>query len=97
MGMIQGDTVDNLIRSTLRAEVGQQEPSPAVREALLAVATRENVARSGIGPSIPPLATGLCEDADKIEAPLEGYELLLSAAMGRKQWLLLAAPLYAVR
>ena len=95
--MGQGDTVDNLIRSALRVEVGQQEPSPAVREELLAAANRENVMRSGIGPSIPPLAVGLCEDADIIEPPSEVYETLLMTALGRRQLLLLAAPLYAVR
>ena len=89
--------MDNLIRSALRAEVGQQEPAPAVREELLAAANRENVMLSGVGPSIPPLAAGLCEDADIIEPPSEEFETLALAALGRRQWLLLAAPLYAVR
>lgn len=57
--MISGDRVDNLIRITLRAEVSVQEPSPAVRDALLEAAAQDNGARSTLGPAIPPLVNGL--------------------------------------
>jgi hypothetical protein len=97
--MTQVTTVDNLIRLALRAECGQQEPSPETREALLAQADRDDVRRSVIGPSIPPLVEGLCEDTDPQQLDLDS-ELpvaILADSLRWRQLLLLAAPLYAVR
>jgi hypothetical protein len=96
MNMTQIARVDNLIRSVLHAEFGQQEPSSTTREALLEQAARENVRRSMIGPSIPPLAEGLCEGADQPQLEPEFPVAILTDSLRRRQLLLLAAPLYAV-
>ena len=95
--MAQGDTVDNLIRAALSAEVSRQEPAPAVREALLATAARENVVRSALGPPIPPVADALCEDASQPQLDAEPSGFILSSPWSRRQLLWLATPLYAVR
>ena len=95
--MAQGDTVDNLIRSALRAETREQEPAPAVREALMATAAREKAVRSALGPPIPPLADALCEGAGQPQLGAEPPGVILNSPMGPRQLLWLAAPLYAVR
>ena len=59
--MAQGDIVDKLIRSTLHAEIDEQEPSPAVREALLAAAAAARDSRLPVLESIPALVRGLRE------------------------------------
>lgn len=95
--MTQVTTVDNLIRSALRAEFSQQEPSSTTREALLEQAARDDVRRSVVGPSIPPLAEGLYEDAGKPQLDSELPGAILTDSLGWRQLLLLAAPLHAVR
>lgn len=57
------EVMDYLIRDTLRHEVMEQEPSPSVREALLAQASNQNATGSDavVGPSTPPLVSGLRE------------------------------------
>ncbi len=93
--MRQRDIVDHLIRSTLQTEVGPQEPSPSVRDSLLAAVARDNVTRSALGPTIPPLAEGLLDSSEKALALEEQVTTVIPLA--RRQLLLLAAPLYAVR
>ena len=93
--MTQGETVDSLIRSALQAEVRSAEPSPAVRDALLAAAAGENTLRSALGPAIPPLAAGLQETP---EQPIDfGEQVMTVIPLARRQLLLLASPLHAVR
>ena len=93
--MTQGDTVENLIRSTLKAAVLAEEPAAAVRASLLAAAAHENVLRSAIGPAIPLLAEDLQEHQDP---PFDVQEqVMTSIPLARRQLLLIAAPLYAVR
>jgi hypothetical protein len=93
--MTQGDTVDSLIRSVLHTEMQSAEPSAAVREALLAEATGENTLRSALGPAIPPLADGLQETP---AWPIDFSEQVMTVIpLARKQLLLLASPLHAVR
>jgi hypothetical protein len=92
--MAQRETVDNLIRSALRTEVQSEEPSPAVREALLAAAG-ENTLRSTLGPAVPLLVEGLQEQS---EPEVEwGTPVTTAIPVARRQQLLLAAPWYAVR
>jgi len=93
--MTQGDTVDSLIRSAVQSEVKSAEPSVALRDALLTAAASENSLRSALGPVIPPLADGLQE----IPAwPIDFSEQMMTVIpLARKQLLLLASPLHAVR
>jgi hypothetical protein len=66
-----------------------------VRGALLAAAAGENTLRSALGPAIPPLADGLQETP---EGPIDFSEQVLTVIpLARKQLLLLASPLCAVR
>ncbi|HZY41596.1 MAG TPA: hypothetical protein VFF59_06315 [Anaerolineae bacterium] len=60
--MTERDVLDNLIRSTVRDEVAGLEPSPAVRDTLMAAAAQRPATLS-VGPMIPPLASGLREPA----------------------------------
>ncbi len=92
--MTPGDSVENLIRSTLRTAVQAEEPSAAVRDSLLAAA-QENAFRSAVGPAIPPLAKGLQECEDPALDLTE--QVITSIPLARKQLLWLAAPVYAVR
>jgi hypothetical protein len=47
--MRREDTVDNVIRSALRASVQTEEPSAKVRDSLLASATANDMPRSALG------------------------------------------------
>lgn len=91
--MRQGDNVDSLIRSALRTGVQTEEPSAKVREALLARAAGCTAPRSTLGPAIPAIASGLEE---RPAADLD-EQVITAIPLARKQLLLLAAPLYAVR
>jgi hypothetical protein len=93
--MTDGVSLDNLIRSTLREEVAGQEPSAAVRDALLKEAARRQSLQSAVGPSIPALTDGLHDSARTRPTPSNDRILALSFYNG--QWLLFTAPLYAVR
>jgi hypothetical protein len=93
--MVQRETVDNMIRSALRTNVSSEEPAVTVREALLVAAASENALRSALGPAVPPLVEGLQE---KNEPTVDWSTPVTTAIpLARKQLLLLAAPLYAVR
>jgi hypothetical protein len=93
--MAQHETIDSLVRSALRTEVRSEEPSAAVREALLAAAAQDNTLRSALGPAVPPLVDELQEASE----PIVEWSMQVTAAIpvARRQLLLLAAPLYAVR
>jgi hypothetical protein len=93
--MAQRETVDNIIRSALRTEVRSAEPSAAVRESLLAAAASEKTLRSALGPSVPPLAEDLLEVSEP--AADWGVPIATAIPLARRQLLLLAAPLHAVR
>lgn len=93
--MRQGDHVDNLIRSALRTSVQSEEPSATVRDALLANAAGNDTLRSTLGPSIPAIASGL-QECNKRAAELD-EQVVAANPLARRQLLLLAAPLYAVR
>jgi hypothetical protein len=93
--MTQRDTVDGLIRCVLQAEVRSEEPSSAVRDSLFAAAAGENALRSTLGLAIPPLADGLQDPPD---LPIDLSEQVMTVIpQARKQLLLLASPLCAVR
>jgi len=96
--MTEGVSLDNLIRSTLRGEVAEQEPSAEVRDALLKEAALRQSLQSAVGPSIPALTAGLHDD-DAGAWPMPTDRLLPMPAQlfPNGQWLLLTAPLYAVR
>jgi hypothetical protein len=93
--MAQNGTIDNVIRSALRTEVCLEEPSAAVREALLAAAAQDNTLRSALGPAVPPLLDELHEKSE----PAVDWSIPITTAipMARRQLLMLAAPIYAVR
>jgi hypothetical protein len=93
--MAQRETVDNLVRSALRTKVRSEEPSPASREALLAAAAVENTLRTALGPAVPPLVEGLQEQSEP--AVEWGMPVTTAIPVARRQLLLLAAPLCAVR
>ena len=88
--------MDNLIRSTLREEVAGQEPSAEVRDTLLKEAARRQPLQSAVGPSIPALADGL-HDAGAGTRPMPTDQPMPTPLFPNGQWLLLTAPLYAVR
>ncbi len=89
--------MDNLVRMGLREEVGDQEPSPGTRDALLAAAARNKSSRSALGPEMPALARGLCEANAEEHQEMESHGPKLAARLGDSQWLLMIAPLYAIR
>jgi hypothetical protein len=93
--MTQQKTIDSVIRSALRTEVRSEEPSAAVREALLAAAEQDNTLRSALGPAVPPLLDELHEKG----APAVDWSTPVTTAIpvARRQLLVLAAPIYAVR
>lgn len=93
--MTEGVSLDNLIRSTLREEVAGQEPSADVRDALLKEAARRQLLQSAVGPSIPAVAEGLHDNAGI--QPMPSDQLVPAQLFPKGQWLLLTAPLYAVR
>jgi hypothetical protein len=93
--MANGETVDKLIRSALQAAAVAEEPSPAVREALLAAAASENSLRSALGPNVPPLIEELQEESERVVE--WSTQVITTIPLARRQLLLLAAPLYAVR
>jgi hypothetical protein len=93
--MRQGDTVDSLIQTAVRAGVQTEEPSTHVRDSLLTSAANHSTPYSVLGPSIPAIASGL-QDCNKRAAELD-EQVVTSISLGHRQLLLLAAPLYAVR
>lgn len=95
--MTEKDALDNMIRSTVREAVANAEPSVDVRDALLAAAARSNTLRSAVGPAMPPLAGGLCETAADTELEQAASSESDALLINHRPWLLLTAPLYAVR
>lgn len=93
--MRRGDNVDKLIRSALRSDVQAEEPAAAVREVLLSRVANADVSRSALGPSIPAIAGGL-QEGDPQAAELD-EQVVTTIPLARRQLLLLASPLYAVR
>ncbi|CAG0929286.1 hypothetical protein TFLX_01229 [Thermoflexales bacterium] len=89
------ETVDIMIRSALRTEVRSEEPSPAVRDALLAAAADENPLRSVVGPSMPPLVEELQEENESAVDDW-GAQVVTALPLVRRQLLLLAGQWYAV-
>ncbi len=87
--------MDNVIRAALQTSVQAEEPSAKVRDSLLVSAAANDMPRSTLGPSIPAIAGGLQECDKRV---VEWDEQVITAIpLARKQLLLLAAPLYAVR
>jgi hypothetical protein len=93
--MRQEDTVDTLIQAALRAAVQAEEPSAHVRDLLLASAASSATPRSVLGLSIPAIVSDL-QECNKRDVELD-EPVLTSIPLGRRQLLLLAVPLYAVR
>jgi hypothetical protein len=93
--MTKRDVLDNLIRSTIRSEVAGLEPSPAVRDTLLAAAAHSHPLRSAGGPTMPALIEGLCENVVDDNRPRRDPEIVLSA--WHHQWWLLTARVGMVR
>ena len=92
--MSEGVSLDNLIRQAMHEAVVDVEPAATVREALLAEVARNTTQRSALGPAMPALVDGLCENnEDNCLAAVNIPDVLAT----RGQWLLLVAPIYAVR
>jgi len=92
--MSEGVSLDNLIRQAMHDGVDDAEPSAAIRGSLLAEAARSAAQRSALGPSIPALVDGLCETSEDDCRMAVNIPDVITA---RGQWLLLVAPIYAVR
>ncbi len=92
--MRQGNVVDDMIRSVLQVNMQTEEPSAQVRDSLLANAAHD-LPRSALGPSIPAIVSGLQESDEQTAEWNE--QVITSIPLARRQLLLLAAPLYAVR
>lgn len=93
--MTERDVVDNLIRSTVRGEVAGWEPSPEGRDTLIAAAARSHTLRSAVGPAVPALVEGLCENATNDNWTKFDPEAAISTRY--RQWWLLTASAGAVR
>lgn len=93
--MTEREVLDNLIRSTVRGEVAGLEPSSKVRDTLMAAAARSHAARSAVGPAMPALIEGLCENATDDHWPSLDLEIVLSAR--HRQWWLLTTSASVVR
>lgn len=93
---MSGVSLDNLIRSTLQSQVMDTEPAASVRDSLLAEAAHVR-ARSAIGPSIPPAASGLREQSHAVQSALPIRLPIFSGQVVAEQWLMMIAPLYAIR
>jgi hypothetical protein len=92
--MTERESLDNLIRLTIREEITRQEPSPSIRGKLLAEAAHNCAWRSAVGPSMPPVVNGLTEDVEDEQLSTTDIPTLM---LGGRQWFLLTAPFYAVR
>ena len=94
--MVKHEAFDTVIRSALRTEVRSEEPADTIRESLLAAAAADNTLRSALGPAMPPL---LDELHDQSEANVADWSMPVTTAisLSRRQLLMLAAPMYAVR
>ncbi len=86
--------MDEIIRSALQTSVQAEEPSAQVRDSLLTNAAQD-LPRSALGPSIPAIASGLQECNGRVAEWDE--QVVTAIPLARRQLLLLAAPLYAVR
>lgn len=93
--MLNGSTLDNLIRSTLNEQVADESPSASVRTALLAEAARVST-RSSVGPAIPPLVRSLREADAPAAPPLTQWPAFFDHRVAEK-WLMMVVPVYAVR
>lgn len=87
--------MDNLIRSTLQAEIMDQEPSAAVRASVLAEAAHVR-ARSAVGPSIPPLANGLREQGNSLSPVTPIWLTVFYGHDVAEHWLMMIAPVHAL-
>jgi hypothetical protein len=89
-------TVDTVIRSALQTGVCSEEPSAAIRESLLVAAAADNTLRSALGPEVPPLVDELHEQS---ESNVDDWStpVTTTISLPRRQLLVLAAPMYAVR
>jgi hypothetical protein len=96
--MAVGDSLDNLIRMTLHEQVSQAEPPVSVRDSLLKEAARSKIAATTLGPSIPALVDDLREAAQerRPEGRYVGSQLF-SGQIISGHWLMLMAPVYAIR
>ena len=93
--MVNTNSVDSVIRATLREETAGQEPSVSVRDSLLAEVERENVRRSALGPAIPPLVAGLQENDEPMADPVQ--PMMPTIPMGHRHFLILVPQWYVVR
>lgn len=92
--MSEGVLLDALIRQAMHEAVVDAEPSAAIRDSLLVEATRSASRRSALGPAMPALVDGLCEkNEDDCRLAINTPDV----AATRGQWLMLVAPIYAVR
>ncbi|HZY44918.1 MAG TPA: hypothetical protein VFF70_09230 [Anaerolineae bacterium] len=88
--------MDNLIRSTLQAEIMDQAPSAAVRASMLVEAAHVR-SRSAVGPSIPSVANGLREQCNS-PSPVAPIRLtVFSGHDVAEHWLMMIAPVHAIR
>lgn len=94
--MAKHETFDTVIRSALKTEVCSEEPAATIRESLLAAAAADNTLRSALGPAVPPLVDEL---HDQSESNVDDWSTPVTTAipLPRRQLLVLAAPMYAVR
>lgn len=94
--MAKHEAFETVIRSALQTEVCSEEPAATIRESLLAAAAADNTLRSVLGPGVPPLVDELY---DQGESTVDDWSTAITTAipLPRRQLLMLAAPMYAVR
>ena len=93
--MLNGSSLDNLVRSSLTDPVAAEAPSASVRDSLLAEAARVRT-RSSVGPAIPPLVNSLRESGNQANG-LTASRPFLSGHDVAEKWLMMIVPVYAVR
>jgi hypothetical protein len=94
--MAKHEAFDNVIRTALRTEVHSEEPSATIRESLLSAAAADNTLRSVVGPAVPPLMDDLYDQKESNVADWS-MPVMTAIPLPRRQLLMLAAPMYAVR
>jgi hypothetical protein len=92
--MLNGSSLDNLVRSTLNDQVTDEAPSPSVRDSLLVEAAHVR-SRSSVGPAVPPLVNSL-RDVDHQAGSSAQRPAFLEHDVAEK-WLMMIVPIYAVR
>ena len=94
--MLNGNSLNNIVRTVLQDQVATEAPAASVRDSLLAEAAHVR-SRSALGPSIPALAHGLHESQVSADQPSVNRLSVFLEQAGTEKWLMMILPVYAIR